>query len=249
MRPLLAVVAVLSSVPRIASAEPPPGPESLVYTCEDIPPSNYVSDGQLKGASVELLRAIWRKMGVREQPIDVVPWARGYDWLLTRKNHVLFSMSRTPQREALFKWVGPIFTVRNVLLGLAGGPVSISTLEDARRYRIGVINDDVLEAFLLERGFARESLEGVSSLELNFAKLDRGRIDLIAHTQSTFDEYIRQNALDPSRYRVHHVLMERKNYYAFSKEVPDALIARFQAALDACRDEQEAILRRHGIQR
>jgi polar amino acid transport system substrate-binding protein len=249
VRPAFLVVVALLSTARGTASAAPPGPESLVYTCEDIPPSNYVADGRLQGASVELLRAMWRRMGVREQPIDVVPWARGYDWLLTRKNHVLFSMSRTPQREALFKWVGPIFTVRNVLLGLADAPVRISTLDDARRYRIGVINDDVLEKYLLEQGFARESLEGVPDLELNFKKLDRGRVDLIAHTQSTFDEYIRTHKLDPTRYRVYYVLMERKNYYAFSKEVPDELIQRFQTALDASRAEQDAILLRYGIQR
>jgi hypothetical protein len=48
---------------------------------------------------------------------------------------------------------------------------------------------------------------------------------------------------------VYYVLMERKNYYAFSKEVPDDLIQRFQTALEASRAEHDAILLRYGIQR
>jgi hypothetical protein len=43
--------------------------------------------------------------------------------------------------------------------------------------------------------------------------------------------------------------MENRNYYAFSRETPDALVARFQEALEAVRDEHAAILARYGLGR
>jgi polar amino acid transport system substrate-binding protein len=221
------------------------GPEDLVYMCEDIPPSNYVQDGELKGISVEMLRLIWSKMGVAQQPIKVVPWARGYNLLQTEKNQVLFSMSRTKEREALFKWVGPIFSAKNVLLGRAGRNYTIKKLADAKKFRIGTIKDDYAEKYLSGAGFDKVKVEGVASLEQNFGKLRSGRIDLIAHTEQTLFKFIKENRLSPKEFKVYFVVTESPNYYAFSKETPDYLIRRFQKAFDNLRKEHREVLRRY----
>jgi len=198
---------------------------------------------------VETLKLIWRKLGAGEQPIRVVPWARGYEIALKEKDSVLFSMSRTAEREALFKWVGPIFTVRTVLLGLSSRGIELRSLEDARKYAIGVVKDDVMEAFLKTRGFDGRSLQTVSDLDQNFEKLELGRIDLIAHSQDTFDKYIALRALDPKRYRVYLVVSVNPNYYAFNRDTSEALVASFQAALDAVSSQRDAILARYGVSR
>jgi len=51
------------------------GPENLTYLTEDYPPSNYLENGVLKGVAVDVLKALWMKMGVKEQPIEVSNWA------------------------------------------------------------------------------------------------------------------------------------------------------------------------------
>ena len=91
---------------------------TLTYMTEEYPPYQYKEAGTLKGLSVDLLKLMWAKMGVPEQAIAVYPWARGYNLIQNHPNSVLFSMIRTPEREQMFKWVGPIFTARTVLIGL-----------------------------------------------------------------------------------------------------------------------------------
>jgi len=225
------------------------GPESLNYMCEDIPPSNYRENTELKGASIELLRVLWDAMGVPPQTIRVVPWARGYHSALTDSGSVLFSMARTPEREKLFKWVGPIFTVKNVLMGLASRSAAFQNLSQVKNARIGLIQEDVAEAILLGSGFDQKNLESVATLEQNFEKLKSGRIDLVAHTESTLQAFLREKGLDPGRFKVYQILSESPNYYAFSRDVSDESIARFQKALDDSRKRQRLILAKYGLSR
>ena len=225
------------------------GSASLIYMCEDIPPSNYLEAGVLKGASVEVLRLMWNAMDVSEQPIKVVPWARGYHSASTDSGRVLFSMSRTAQRDALFRWVGPIFTVKNVLLGMASRPPPFRDSSQNEGPRIGLIRGDVAESILLEKGFDTRNFERVASLEQNFQKLRMGRIDLVAHTENTLRAFIREKRLDPRQFKVYQILSESPNYYAFSRDVPDEWIVRFQKALDGSRRKHEAILSKYGLSR
>ena len=221
-------------------------PEDLVYMCEDIPPSNYLEHGELKGISTEMLRLMWKKMGVPPQQIKVVPWARGYEAVRSEKNHVLFTMTRTKERESQFKWVGPVITVKNVLLGRADRKISIKKLDDAKKYKIGTIKEDVLEKFLLRSNFDISKVEGVSTLEQNFDKLESGRIDLIAHTETTFNEFIKEKNYNPKKFKVYYLLSTSRNYYAFNKDTPDYLIQRFQKAFDSLSKEHKRILKRYG---
>jgi polar amino acid transport system substrate-binding protein len=218
----------------------------LVYMCESIPPSNYVENGTLKGASIELLRLIWNKLGIPEQPVEVVPWARGYYLLQTRENQVLFSMTRTAERDSLFKWVGPIFTVHNMLIGRADKPIRIQTLDAAKKYRIGTIKDDVLEKYLLTSNFDTSRIEGVSTLEKNFEKLRLGRIDLIAQPAATFREFLKMKKLDSNQFRICYELSEGPNYFAFSNDVGDDIVQGFQNALESLKPEHELILAKYG---
>ena len=69
---------------------------------EDYPPLNYVENSQLKGASVDIVREILKKLYLQTK-IDVFPWAHGYNLLETRDNIALFSTTRSKIREDLFK--------------------------------------------------------------------------------------------------------------------------------------------------
>lgn len=241
---ILAALVAIWSAP--VGARPSKSP-SLQYLCEDIPPSNYVLDGRLTGISVDLLRSMWKAMGVAPSEIKVVPWARGYDAALTKPGYVLFSMSRTRERDSLFKWVGPIFTVRNVLLARAGRRGLPGTLAQAKGLRIGTIKGDVVESFLLGAGFDPTRIEGVSSLAQNFEKLRRGRVDLLAHSENTLMEFLRTTKEDPDDYVVVLEISRTANYYAFHRQVPDSVVNRFQRALEGLRPEHARLLKHYGL--
>jgi polar amino acid transport system substrate-binding protein len=111
-----AVIFFLTSFPLFISAT---NPEDITYMTEDYPPSNYIENGVLKGVAVDVLKAVWKKINSKEMHIQLYHWARGYQLALTKPNTMLFAMTRSPEREKLFKWVGPIYRGRYSLFTLS----------------------------------------------------------------------------------------------------------------------------------
>ncbi|MCP4552392.1 MAG: amino acid ABC transporter substrate-binding protein [Bacteroidetes bacterium] len=221
--------------------------DDLNYMAEDYAPANYLENGKLKGISVELLKLMWEKMGYPEQIIRVYPWARGYSYVKKEKNHVLFTMSRTKEREKLFKWVGPIFATRQILIALSVKKIKLHTIEDAKKYHIGIIIEDIAGMILKKSGFDNNKLQSVSRLKQNIQKLELNRIDLIAYSEHGFSNYLKLNNLDPEKFESVYILKETGLYYAFHKDTPDSLVQKFQKALNSLHDEHMRILKRYNL--
>ena len=210
-------------------------PGELTYLTEDYPPENFVRGGKVHGYSVEILKAVWRKLGVAEQPIRVVPWARGY-WEAQNKPRVmLFAMARTAEREKLFHWVGPFYQADVALSAPSGRTVEVRSLTEARRLHIAVIREDVGQMLLKEQGFPDSTINLVNSLEQGLKMLDAGRVALLCANP---------NSLPPG-YRTIWPIGEIKDYYALSLDVEPGLVTRFQIALDSLGDERRAILKKY----
>ena len=58
-----------------------------------------------------------------------VPWARGYRMATTQPDVGLFVTVRTPERETLFRWVGPIISTSTTLYARSGEALPVTTLE------------------------------------------------------------------------------------------------------------------------
>lgn len=239
--PLLFLPLILLSA-ALTAAEP----EDLTYITEDYAPSNYLEKGKLTGIAVELLKAIWGEMGVAEQPIQVLPWARGYARVQNEDNCVLFAMTRSASREALFRWVGPIYRGNYTLYSSSSAPVALSSLEEAKKYRIGVIREDFSEKDLLYRGFPPSSLVPVDTVEQLIRLLEIRRVDLLYLYADTLRVFAPMAGTRSGDYHSSLVVSANVMYYAFSRSTEDSLIARFQRALDRIDAERRAIVLRYG---
>ena len=119
--------------------------DELTVLTEDLPPLNYVNNGVLVGPSVEIVREIIKRLGIKEK-VQVYPWARAYKMALEEKNIVLFGMTYTEVRKEKFKWVGPLAIKRDILVGKKNSSIKIKTLEDATKVRrIGTLRDDTMQ--------------------------------------------------------------------------------------------------------
>lgn len=67
----------------------------------------------LSGISIDLVREIQNRIG-NDKEIKVFPWTRGYNLTLEKKGYALFLTTRSKKREELFKWVGPIASMKLV---------------------------------------------------------------------------------------------------------------------------------------
>ena len=117
----------------------------LEVMTEEYPPYNYHKDGELKGLAVELLVASIQT--IPEYPkfeMKIFPWPRAYQTLLQSPDTMLFSMTRTPEHEPLFKWAGPIASTRIVLLAKKDNHIKIDSANDLSQYVIGAPGSEII---------------------------------------------------------------------------------------------------------
>jgi polar amino acid transport system substrate-binding protein len=219
-----------------------PGPQDLTFMTETYPPFNYQEGGQLQGISVELLKEMTESMGVHvsDEQIQLLPWTEGYQTALTQKNTVLFSTVRLPEREAAFKWVGPIYTEKKVLFANRDREISITQPDDLKGYTIGVITDDAAIDELLALGVAREQLVADEDPGVIIRKLENGDLDLWCHAEAAGNYLTAEQTGKYGFFKVVYTLQKYDLYYAFNKGTPDAVVESFQQALDTVKEQRDA---------
>jgi len=216
--------------------------DDLILMTEEFPPYNFIEDGKLQGTSVDLMVLILEKMnsGQTRKDIRVLTWARSYKMVSEEKNTVLFVMTRTEERENLFKWVGPISTARNVLMAKKVKNIKISSADDVKKYKVGVVRDDAGEQLVIDRiGIKKEDLDITSRGELNIKKLNADRMSLIAYDENVAKWLIKKEGFNTEDFETVYVLQEGSHYFAFHKDTPDSLIMKIQSVLDEIKKEGE----------
>jgi polar amino acid transport system substrate-binding protein len=204
-------------------AEPPP---RLYVTTETSAPYSMHDGARVTGIGTDMVRAILDRAGIT-YAIDLLPWKRAYTAALERSDACVYSTTRTPEREAQFKWVGPIGDAEWTLMGRAGRHFNLRTLDDARRYRIGTYNGDARDVYLRTRGF---DVDPAPNDLTNPRKLMLGRIDLWAasfhHGSATLARLGYSGKIVPvlAFNRIHL-------YLACNRAVPDTLVTRMNTAL------------------
>jgi polar amino acid transport system substrate-binding protein len=203
----------------------------LSIYCEDDPPFQIIEkDGSLKGLTAEVCQEIQKRVGNKDK-IEVVPWARGLNALDTKPNTVLFSMSRTPERNPLYQWVGPVNEISYGLYVKAESKISIKNLDEAKKLKsIGVYNNDIRDQYLTRQGFT--NLDRVTDNTTNIKKLMLGRIDAYADSDDGLKSNAKEAGYTANDLKLIHVFMKTQLYIAMSKDTPHEIVKQWNDALE-----------------
>jgi ABC-type amino acid transport substrate-binding protein len=216
--------------------------DSLAVLTEEFPPYNFTEDGELRGIATDILKLVLEdaKVDVRGGPMQVYPWARAYNVALVQPDTMLYSVTRTAEREKLFKWVGPVASNRNVLLARKDRSVKIATLKDAGKFKAGAIRDDAGGQLLVAGGYPPDQMELSSDARSNILKLETGRIDLFAYPENVFKWMLATMGKNPGDYETVFVLHDGHVYFALNRDTPDELVANLQKSLDKVKASGQA---------
>ncbi|MFC3459757.1 substrate-binding periplasmic protein [Massilia haematophila] len=234
---LSATLAVLSDA--VAAAVPAGSRDVALYiTAEPAAPSSMLDErGQVVGIATDKVRAALGRAGVG-YTIELLPWKRAYAAARRRADACVYSTTRTPEREALFKWVGPLDTAQWLLMARADRHIALRNLEDARPYRIGTYNGDARDHYLRSRGF---TVDAAPHDLLNPRKLLLGRIDLWVAALRPGSVVLEQNGWAG---KIVPVLAFNRHelFLACNRGVPDTVVERLNDAFAAL--ERDGVLRR-----
>jgi polar amino acid transport system substrate-binding protein len=219
----------LAGVCAVASAVDRP---RLSITAESSPPSAMLVDGKPSGFATDKIRLMLERSGI-DSEIDILPWKRAYLLAQSQPMTCVYSTTRVPERETLFKWIGPTHENDWTLFARADRKYKLRNIEEARKLRIGAYNGDVRGEYLKDKGFIVDTVQDKLS---NPRKLLLDRIDLWASSLRVGSAMVAQNGWNG---QIVPVLTFRRTefYLACSKDVPDALVERMNAALVAMNKE------------
>lgn len=203
------------------------------FLTEENAPLNYLdSSGKLSGISVALMDRLLEQIGSDRNRADfqVLSWARAYQSATTKRRQVLFAVSRTPEREELFHWVGPIYRANVVLLGRKGA----QTNTDLRRLagKICAVREDVGHQQLRRLSVDESQIELVSRGEQCAGMLKAKRLDYWAFSQDTAEWYLSKSGVSMDDIRVIRQLTEAPRYIAFSHDTQPLVLEAFRRSLN-----------------
>ncbi|MCQ8894203.1 MAG: transporter substrate-binding domain-containing protein [Methanolinea sp.] len=127
----------------------------LLLLTEEVYPYAYMdSAGTLTGTSVGVVREMVQRSGCSAR-IEAHPWNTSLGMALATPGAALFPTARTPEREQLFLWVGPIGTFEYVLYARNDSGIRLESLEAARAAgTIAVVEGDARHTFLTANRFS-----------------------------------------------------------------------------------------------
>ncbi len=204
-----------------------------LYT-EEYPPYNFKKDGKLQGIAIDMMELILEEAGtgLTKSDIQLVPWSRGYALVQRDANVCLFSMTRSKERENMFKWVGPVAKTTIVLYALKDSGIKISSEADIPKYTTTVVKDDIGQQ-LVGKAVSDESKIDVSANNIACVrKLYNKRVNLWAYESNVGKWVAKSNNFDTSKLEPVYTLSEAELHFAFSKKTDDATIQKFQQAYD-----------------
>ena len=181
---------------------------------------------------MDIVREIFKRAGIQYNLTLRFPWARIYQLALEKPGYGVFVTARLPERETLFKWVGPIGPDDWVLLGKADSSITLRSLEDAKQYKVGAYKGDAIAEHLAEQGL--EPITALRDTE-NAKKLMAGQIDLWATGDPAGRYLAKQEGISGLKTILRFDSAEL--YLALNKEVPDEVVQKLQGELDKLRSE------------
>lgn len=212
---------------------------SVVLLTENYPPynmaingKNFAQEDNIDGITVDIVKEMFKRAGVKYSLTLRFPWERIYKLALEKPGYGLFSTTRLPEREQLFKWVGPIAQDDWVLLAKGDSQIAVSSLAEAKKYKVGAYKGDATAEYLVKSG-----LTPITALrdQENAKKLESGQIDLWATGDPAGRYLAKQEGVAGLQTALRFNSGEL--YLALNKEVPDEVVQKLQGALDKMRSE------------
>ncbi|MDR7332486.1 transporter substrate-binding domain-containing protein [Roseateles asaccharophilus] len=152
-----------------------------VWVCHDVPPYLWQGPKGLEGYAFTLYQRVMKQAGMAPD-LQCYPFARAFRMLETGQAQAALVVTRSPDREARFRWLYPVGRFRfGVFTRVTSGAVP-TTVNELKAYRVGSLRASTSRA-MLESAGAQIVVEGKDYAEL-LTLLNRGIVDAVIGPES-----------------------------------------------------------------
>jgi len=214
-------------------SEMPPGIFQLMT--EEYPPITFMKEGKPSGFVTEMVQEIASRLHIPDN-IRLTSWKNAYNMALLHPNVILFSTERTPEREELFHWVGPVGKNSTIFYAKKGSGIQLNSLEEAKQVgAIATTTDWFNEQYLKEEGFT--NLVSSEDPAENVRQLMDGEVDLSIFTDLTIPEIVKDAGYSMDDLEPVYTVIQTYFYIALSKDTSQEVHLAWQSALDALKED------------
>jgi polar amino acid transport system substrate-binding protein len=213
--------------------EMPPGIFQLMT--EEYPPVTFMKEGNMTGFVTDMVREIASRQNIPDN-IRLTSWKNAYNMALLYPNVILFSTERTPEREKLFRWVGPVGKNNVIFYAKKGSGIVINSLGDAKQMEaIATTTDWFTEQYLQKQGFT--NLVSSGSPEENVRQLMKGEAKLSIFTDLTVSEIVQNSGYSMEDLEPVFTVTQTYFYIAISKDTSEEVYQKWVAALNTLKQD------------
>ena len=207
--------------------------QALSFLTMESAPFSYMDPAtkEITGISTEMVAEAAKRAGI-PYSLNLFPWMRTYSLVQADSDKCIYPLARLPEREALFKWVGPLTSNKWVLYAKNDFRGTIHNLSDAAKYSIGGVEQEGVTLFLKSHGM---NVDVVVDGKLNLKKLEAHHIDLWATGLATSKAIAAKAGVNNIK-----VVMELKSidhYLACNLNVHEETVDMLNQALTTMRND------------
>ena len=128
-----------------------------------------------KGLAIEVLDELFKRAKLN-YTINITPQTRSIQFAKDLKNNAVFPLQRSSEREAEFKWVGPILITQTAFFTLPNEKVELEVFNDIRNYQPvlverGSADEEYLQGFGIKTQAVKSNLQNIKKLKIKRAKV------------------------------------------------------------------------------
>ncbi len=213
----------------------PANAQKISIVTENWPPYNYTENDEVIGVITEVVKAVFEKADLRCS-ISVLPWAEAYKRASEQENTMIYTIFRLPEREAAFHWlkIGDLSAQKYLFSPHSRSDIKITSLEDAKNYRIGVTTESATHVFLRSEGFKDgKNVFPISKDIQNAFKADPSsqKFDLTTADKLSLALWLQKSHLSADLWKPELLLFSREFYMAFGKKTSADIVKKVRNAL------------------
>jgi polar amino acid transport system substrate-binding protein len=211
-------------------------PGTIQLFTEVSPPFSYVTGKdttrKVMGSTVDIVNEIQKRTG-HINKINMSVWSDAYAVIQYLPNSALFNTTRTPEREKMFQWVGPVSKSKSFFYTLSSSGLTIETLEQAKNLQsIATPNGWFTHDFLVKNNFQNIVATPRTSIDA-FNLLIEGEVQALLIPDLDLIWLANMNNVPISNLTQHVEVLNYMDYIAFSLNTPESTVQQWQNLLDA----------------